>query len=95
MSINKKELNHISELAKLTFSEKEKEVVIKDLNKVLKYIDKLNEIDTEDMELLVDENNVDNVFREDIEEESLDIKKVLKNAPEVLKEYILVPKVIK
>lgn len=95
MSINKKELNHISELAKLTFSEKEKEVVIKDLNKVLKYIDILNEIDTEDMELLVDENNVDNVFREDIEEESLDIKKVLKNAPEVLKEYILVPKVIK
>ncbi|WP_315119310.1 Asp-tRNA(Asn)/Glu-tRNA(Gln) amidotransferase subunit GatC [uncultured Clostridium sp.] len=94
MSITKKDVEHVSELARIALKEEEKEALIEDLNKVLTYMEKLDELDTDDVDIIVNPYYVENVFREDKVEPSMKIEKVLSNAPEKLEEYILVPQII-
>ncbi|GAA0717890.1 Asp-tRNA(Asn)/Glu-tRNA(Gln) amidotransferase subunit GatC [Clostridium malenominatum] len=94
MSITRKDVEQVSQLARIELKEEEKEALIEDLNKVLSYMEKLNELDTENVDIVVNPYYVENVFREDKIEASMDIKKVLGNAPGKLEEYILVPQII-
>lgn len=94
MSITRKDVEHVSQLARIELKEEEKEALIEDLNKVLSYMEKLNELDTENVDIVVNPYYVENVFREDKIEASMDVKKVLENAPGKLEEYILVPQII-
>ncbi|MDP4178121.1 MAG: Asp-tRNA(Asn)/Glu-tRNA(Gln) amidotransferase subunit GatC [Bacillota bacterium] len=94
MSVSKKDVEYVAELARLNFSEEEKQTLIGDLNSVLGYIDKLNELDTENVEIVVNPYYIENKFREDEIEPSLELKYVIKNAPASLEEYYMVPKVI-
>lgn len=94
MSVSKKDVEYVAELARLSFTEEEKEELIDDLNKVLGYIEKLNELDTEDTDIIVNPYYIENKFREDEIKPSMDLKSVLNNAPENLEEYIMVPKII-
>ncbi|MFT8314489.1 MAG: Asp-tRNA(Asn)/Glu-tRNA(Gln) amidotransferase subunit GatC [Clostridium sp.] len=94
MSVSKKDVEYVAELARLSFNEEEKEELINDLNKVLGYIEKLDELNIEDTDIIVNPYYIENKFREDEIEPSMELKSVLDNAPQKLEEYIMVPKII-
>lgn len=94
MSVTKKDVEHVAELARIELSESEKENMIEDLNKVLDYMKKLEELDTENEDIIVNPYYIENKFRNDEVEESMSIDEVMVNAPEKLEEYILVPRII-
>lgn len=94
MSVSVKDVEYVAELARLSFSEDEKKELINDLNTILGYVDKLNELDTENVDILVNPYYMENKFREDVVEDSLNLNDVLSNAPDKLEEYIMVPKII-
>ena len=94
MALTREEVLKIAKLSKLSFEEKEIEKFQIELNDILGYIDMLNEVDTSKVEPLVYINDVVNNFREKEEKKSLEITKVLLNAPESAENAIVVPKVI-
>jgi aspartyl-tRNA(Asn)/glutamyl-tRNA(Gln) amidotransferase subunit C len=94
MSVSKKDVEYVAELARLSFSEEEKENLIGDLNRVLGYVEKLNELDTDNVEIIVNPYYIENKFREDEIERSMGLSSVLGNAPDKLEEYVVVPKII-
>jgi len=94
MSVNRQDVEHIAELARLKFSETELESFTHDLNEILAYVEKLNELDTENVEPLSHPVEGVNVFREDIVKESIPHEEALKNAPQRDEEFFKVPKVI-
>ena len=94
MALTKEEVLKIAKLSKLSFEEKEIEKFQIELNDILKYIDMLNEVDTSKVEPLVYINEAVNNFREKEKKLSLEIEKVLLNAPESAENAIVVPKVI-
>ena len=94
MSVSKKDVDYIKELARLRVSEEEAEGLVKDLNSILKYVDQLNEVDTDAVEMLVNPLYIENVSREDVVESSLTSEDFLMNAPERVEDYLKVPSVI-
>ena len=94
MSLTKEEVLKIAKLSKLSFEETEIEKFQVELNDILKYIDMLNEVDTSEVQPLVHINDVVNNFREKEEKASIEIVKVLLNAPESAENAIVVPKVV-
>ncbi|QNE67169.1 Asp-tRNA(Asn)/Glu-tRNA(Gln) amidotransferase subunit GatC [Fusobacterium hwasookii] len=94
MALTREEVLKIAKLSKLSFEEKEIEKFQIELNDILGYIDMLNEVDTSKVEPLVYINDVVNNFREKKEKTSLEITKVLLNAPESAENAIVVPKVV-
>ncbi|MFU0824746.1 Asp-tRNA(Asn)/Glu-tRNA(Gln) amidotransferase subunit GatC [Clostridium sp.] len=94
MSISKQDVELIAKLSNLNFGEKEEEKIIKDLEQILKYMEKLNELDTDNVEETVNPYYMENNFRDDEIETSLHIENVIENAPNSKNEYILVPRVI-
>lgn len=94
MSVSKKDVEYVAELARLTFNEEEKESLAEDLNQILNYVDQLSMIDTDHIEIVVNPYYIENVYREDQVEPSMPIKDVLKNAPETEEGYVVVPKII-
>ena len=94
MSVSKKDVEYVADLARISFSEDEKEDLIHDLNRVIGYIEKLNTLDTEDVDIIVNPIYIENKFREDQIKPSMSEQDVIMNAPNNLEEYILVPKVL-
>ena len=94
MSLTKEEVLKIAKLSKLSFEEEEIEKFQVELNDILKYIDMLNEVDTSEVQPLVHINDVVNNFREKEEKSSIEIEKVLLNAPESAENAIVVPKLL-
>lgn len=94
MAVTKKDVDTIAALARLYFSEDEKEELTDILNSILDYFDKLSELDTEDVEPLTHILPVQNVMREDTVKKSLDRETALANAPEKSHGHFVVPKVI-
>ena len=94
MSLTKEEVLKIAKLSKLSVEEVEIEKFQVELNDILKYIDMLNEVDTSEVQPLVHINDVVNNFREKEEKSSIEIEKVLLNAPESAENAIVVPKVV-
>ena len=94
MSVTIKDVEHIAELAKLRFTEEEKKRLQMELNKILEYMDKINELDLKDVEPLENINDTENVFSEDKPEKCLTREEALKNAPAKTDEFFKVPKVL-
>ena len=82
-------------LAKLNFDESSMESMKSDMQKILGFVDKLNEINTEGIDPLIYLNEENNVMRKDEVSESINQKEALKNSPEKDSDYFKVPKVIK
>ena len=82
------------EFAKLELSDEEKEKAKKDMEEMLDYIDKLNELDTSDVEPMSHVFPVNNVFREDVVTNGDGTKQTLANAPEKKDDSFVVPKTI-
>ena len=94
MAVTIKDVEHIAELARLEFNESEKQKLTHELNEILKYIEKLDELDTSDVEPLSHVIELSNVFREDEVRPSLSTEEALKNAPAKKETFFKVPKVI-
>ncbi|WKK78627.2 Asp-tRNA(Asn)/Glu-tRNA(Gln) amidotransferase subunit GatC [Marivirga salinae] len=94
MSINKETLEKIAHLARLEFDEKSEEKMLKDMNNMLSFVEKLQELDTENVEPLQAMSFEINQLREDKVKEHLPREKGLKNAPKKDNEFFRVPKVI-
>ncbi|HTR82180.1 MAG TPA: Asp-tRNA(Asn)/Glu-tRNA(Gln) amidotransferase subunit GatC [Bacteroidota bacterium] len=94
MAVTIKDVEHIAQLARLEFNEKEKQKLTHELNEILKYMEKLNELDTSKVEPLSHVIEFDNVFRDDVIQPSLPPEEALKNAPAKKETFFKVPKVI-
>ncbi|MDF2883357.1 MAG: gatC [Clostridiaceae bacterium] len=94
MSVSKKDVEYVAELSRLNFSEHEKENLVEDLNEILNYMEKLNELDTENVDIIVNPYYIENKFREDEVQESMKLKSIIENSPQNLEEYVVVPKII-
>lgn len=94
MPVNENDVKYIARLAHLSLSEKETLEYTHKLNDILKYVEKLNELDTENVEPLAYPVEMTNVFREDIQRDSTPREQALRNAPDRGEEYFRVPKVI-
>ena len=94
MTIDEATVEKIAHLARLELNTGEKQEMIKDMNKILDFMDKLNEVDTTSVEPLVYMTNEVNVFREDEIKQEITHKEALLNAPKTDGDYFLVAKVI-
>lgn len=94
MAITKEDVSYVADLARLNPSEAEKEQLMKDLNKILEYMDLLNSVDTTAVEPLEHVTELTAPFRKDEALEPLDHELALKNAPDADTDYFRVPKVI-
>lgn len=92
--IDKETVDYVGILAKLELTEEEKIQAGKDMSRMLDYIDKLNELDTEGVEPLSHIFPVHNVFREDEIHNGEDREAILANAPEAKKGMFKVPKTL-
>ncbi len=95
MAISIKDVEHIAKLAKLTFNAEELERFTRELNKIIEYVEKLNELDTSNVEPLSHTTAISNVMREDEVKPSLPVEEVLANAPQREGNFFKVPKVVK
>lgn len=92
--ITKNDVKKIAELSKLEFAENELEEFTYEMNSILDYVEKLNELNTENIKPLSHPIESSNVFREDELKISSSTEDALKNAPNKTSEYFKVPKVI-
>jgi aspartyl-tRNA(Asn)/glutamyl-tRNA(Gln) amidotransferase subunit C len=85
----------LAELSKLEFAPEEMEGIKSDLNKILTFMEKLNELNTDDVEpmIYVNEDSV-NVFREDVIQHPISKEEALQNAALKDTDYIKVPKFV-
>ena len=110
MKVTEQDVRYVAELANLDLTEEERSGMLRDLNSILDYIDRLNELDTSDvppMAQVSDRDGVDEARqgserfayarREDVVEglrESLPHAEALANAPDADEDFFRVPKVI-
>ena len=92
--ISDETMEYVGILAKLELSEEEKTQAKKDMETMLDYIDKLNELDTTGVEPMSHVFPVHNVFREDVVTNGDGTKQTLANAPEQNDDSFVVPKTI-
>ena len=95
MKIDKKLISDLAKLAKLNFDEKSSKAIENDLKKIIGFVNKLSEIDTDNVDPLIYLSEEINVLRKDNLTSNLSQQEALKNAPKKDSDYILVPKVIK
>lgn len=92
--IDIKTVDEVAHLARLEFKDEAKAEILNDMNRMLAFVDKLNELDTDDVEPLIYMTDEVNVLREDKPEVTITQKEALKNAPKKDSDYFKVPKVI-
>ena len=95
MEVNDALVDKIAHLARLEFNETEKQEIKKDLQTMISFVDKLNELDTDNVEPLLHMSNEVNVLREDEVKGSVSQAEALKNAPARKDDFFTVPKVIR
>lgn len=94
MKITREEVEHVAVLARLDLNAEEAERITAQLDNILTYVAKLDELDTEGVPLTTHSQNVANAFREDEVHESLDRNQALANGPLENGESFIVPRVL-
>ena len=92
--IDKAEVKKVAKLSRLELSEAEVEEFTGQLSAILEYVEKMNELDTANVEPLAHCLPISNVFRRDSVKESLGTEKALSNAPQRDGEFFKVPKIL-
>ena len=94
MAIDLKTVKHISKLARISVNDEKAKKLEKDLNSIFKWIEQLNELNTDKVEPLTSTAETklrlrkDKILSENIRDE------ILKNSPKDNKDYFVVPKVV-
>ncbi len=94
MKISEDTIEYVAALAKLKLEEDQKEKTIEDLNRILTYIDTMNELDTDGIEPMSHAFELKNVFREDVVTNEEDTEALLANAPVKKDGCFVVPKTV-
>ncbi len=94
MKVTEEIVDHIAHLARLEFEGDKKVAIREDLERIISFMDKLQEVNTDNVEPLVFMTNEVNRLREDEAIVSLSQDEVLKNAPKKDSDYFRIPKVL-
>ena len=94
MSIDKDTVKHISKLARISVNDKKVDSLSKDLSSIIKFIQKLNKLNTDDVEPLTSIIDASLKSRKDEIRDGKIRDQILKNSPENNDEFFVVPKVI-
>ena len=94
MGISSEEIKHVAKLARLELNEAEVDIMAGQLGKILGYVDKLSELNTDGIIPTTHALSISNAFRDDLLVESLPQEEALKNGPEQNGEAFVVAKVI-
>ena len=92
--INREQVRHVATLARLELTEPEELRMTEQMNSILSYMDKLNELDTSEVPPTSHMGKTETVFREDVVGNSLPVDEALQNAPDRVGTYYRVPKII-
>ncbi len=94
MGIDLKTVKHISKLSRISVDDEKAKKLVDDLNSIFSFIEKLNELETKNVEPLTSIAETTLQLRKD-EIKSNNIRdKILKNSPEKNKDFFVVPKVV-
>ena len=94
MTIDLKTIKHISKLSRISVDDKKADKLAGDLNSIFEFIEKLNKLDTKNIEPLTSVAETTLKFRND-EVKSKDIRdQILKNSPDENEDFFVVPKVV-
>jgi aspartyl-tRNA(Asn)/glutamyl-tRNA(Gln) amidotransferase subunit C len=85
---------HVAKLARLALDEAHLQRLTGQLESILEYVNKLQQVNTAGVEPLAHALPLHNVFREDVVEPGLPLDKVLQNAPQTDGPFFKVPKVL-
>lgn len=94
MNLDAKTIHKIADLARIHIDEQDVETLIPEMNKILSFMEKLNELDTRDVKPLVYMNESTNVWRDDVVNQEISTADGLKNAAKHNKQFFMVPKII-
>jgi aspartyl-tRNA(Asn)/glutamyl-tRNA(Gln) amidotransferase subunit C len=106
MKVTEKDVSYVADLANLELTDQERQRMLKDLNSILDYIDRLNELDTSEVPPMTQisgnlaesdgkqGDGISAAWREDVPRPSLPHTEAMRNAPETDGDFFKVPKVI-
>ena len=94
MKITEELIDHIAHLARLEFKGEDKVSIQKDMERMIEFVDKLSEIDTENVEPLIFMSEEVNRLREDESKVTVTHEEALRNAPKKDSDYFRIPKVL-
>jgi aspartyl-tRNA(Asn)/glutamyl-tRNA(Gln) amidotransferase subunit C len=94
MKITRAQVERVAQLARLALSKDELDALTSDMDAILGYVDKLNELDTDHIVPTAHAVPMENAFRGDTARPSLGTEKALQNAPKASDGCFVVPKVI-
>ena len=94
MKIDSSTVDKIAHLSRLELFPEEKEAMINDMNRILEFMEKLNEVNTDNVEPLIYLTDAHNVYREDELKQEITVEEALSNAPKQDGRYFRVAKVI-
>ena len=94
MKIEESDIIKVAKLARLDLSPEEKDEFSRQLNGIIEYVEKINELDTSKVDAADHIVELNNVFRKDVVKNSIDRAELEKIAPDFQEGYIVVPKII-
>lgn len=94
MIIDKQTITKVANLARIEIEESKTAELIADMNKILTFMEKLNELDTTGVEPLIYMNTDENIWREDVVNQEITVNEGLENAAVHNERFFLVPKII-
>ena len=92
--LSKKEVEHTAWLAHIELSKKEKDLFTEQFNDILDYFEKIDKVNTEEVQPTYNVLDLMNVYREDEASPSLPIEEALKNAPKKEKKFLKAPRIV-
>jgi len=95
MKIDDNTIDQLAHLSRLEFKDEDRESIKKDLERILDFVNQLQEVDTEGVEPLIYLSDRVNNLREDSVKTSITHEEALKNAPDADSDYFRIPKVIR
>jgi aspartyl-tRNA(Asn)/glutamyl-tRNA(Gln) amidotransferase subunit C len=94
MKVDRSEVEHVATLARITLTEREKDLYTEQLSAILEFFDTLKGIDTTKVQPTSHVLEITNVVRNDDVQASLDIQDTLQNAPDAYGRFLSVPKIL-
>lgn len=94
MKVDSQLVDKIAALSKLKFNDQQKEAMVHDMQRMVEFVDKLEELDTTGVEPMVYVSEAVNALRKDEVKDQITKEEALKNAPQKDSDYFKVPKVI-
>ena len=94
MDISIKQIEQVASLSRVLLTDKEKDIFREQLADILGYIEKLNELDTDNVQPMAYATSLKNVFREDKQESSFARQEILELSPSSTNGFFKVPKIL-